>query len=623
MPTDDTKALLAGKSNEHEQAAGMKPRRCTDILCLLVFFGFLGGLIYILQYAIANGDVRRLSHGFNFKGKLCGVDPGYEDRPYLYFCPSGVPIPGTDPPIPSSLDLLHPICVNSCPVSGSQSFLCYGGATVKEGDATNNEGDYTKTITYDFVRTDAYESYEFMHRYCIPKADALAKQVMTSIGDGVVPQAMMKVGTLRAGYPALALSTAIAFALGYLYLFLLREFAKALVYTCMLVLIMGSAVSGGYLLSVADAGGVGEGTGDGPTCYVVGVSLLVMSVIFLGLFAVKRKALATGIACVEGACEAIFSMPSLLLQPAFEIVTKIVVLGGMLYGFMWVMSTGDVKSSSATIGGVRVHGLSRTFDYTDEQLAFLGYWLFGIFWITELFTALGQFVVSYCVVLWYFSDKDSNGRKRGPPFPLFKGVFVGIFFHLGTLAMGAFCIAMLRVVRIVLQYVAKQAKQADNAVLEIIAKLLLCCVMCFERFGSFLNNTAYMDVALRSSNFCAAAKNAFTMITSEIATIALLNGACAVFQVVGAALISGFGGFLTFLMVTELDTFTYNESAYYIADPVFISIAAGVICLVIAMAFMVIFDQTADTMLYCFVYEKKSGSSRYAPESLATLISSS
>lgn len=67
--------------------------------------------------------------------------------------------------------------------------------------------------------------------------------------------------------------------------------------------------------------------------------------------------------------------------------------------------------------------------------------------------------------------------------------------------------------------------------LAIIAKLLMCCVACFERFVAFVNTTAYMDVALRSSNFCIAAKNAFTMLTSEISTVAILNGACFVFQV--------------------------------------------------------------------------------------------
>lgn len=151
--------------NAQEAAAGMAPRRCTDPICLLFFWAFCGGLIYIINYAYEVGDVRRLSHGFNYKGRLCGVDPGYEDRPLLYFCPSGMAIPGTDPPVPSSLDLIHPICVSECPVSAAQSFLCYGGAQVVTAEPDNAEGDYTETITYDFVRTDAYPSYTFMHRY--------------------------------------------------------------------------------------------------------------------------------------------------------------------------------------------------------------------------------------------------------------------------------------------------------------------------------------------------------------------------------------------------------------------------------------------------------------------------
>jgi len=92
-------------------------------------------------------------------------------------------------------------------------------------------------------------------------------------------------------------------------------------------------------------------------------------------------------------------------------------------------------------------------------------------------------------------------------------------------------------------------------------------------------------------------------------------------QLLGCALISGLGGFLCFEVVSTEPQFTSNESSWYIADPMFISCVAGVVSLVVAMAFMIIFDQTADTLLYCFVYEKQSGSGgRYAPDSLAALL---
>ena len=67
-----------------------------------MFVTFLAGMGWVAQYALENGDARRLSHGFNFKGKLCGVSPGFEHKPYLYYCPNGAIIPGSTPPMPSS-----------------------------------------------------------------------------------------------------------------------------------------------------------------------------------------------------------------------------------------------------------------------------------------------------------------------------------------------------------------------------------------------------------------------------------------------------------------------------------------------------------------------------------------
>merc|ERR1711998_66575 len=113
----------------------------------------------------------------------------------------GLPIPGTSPPLPSSLDMLRPICVNECPQGPAQSFLCYGGANVEEMAPTNAEGDYKEVINYDFIRTDGYVSRPFMNRYCLPKQDALAKQLIENVSKGRVSQAMMKIGTLRAAYP--------------------------------------------------------------------------------------------------------------------------------------------------------------------------------------------------------------------------------------------------------------------------------------------------------------------------------------------------------------------------------------------------------------------------------------
>jgi solute carrier family 44 (choline transporter-like protein), member 2/4/5 len=239
-------------------------------------------------------------------------------------------------------------------------------------------------------------------------------------------------------------------------------------------------------------------------------------------------------------------------------------------------------------------------------------------------------MVSYSVTLWYFTPKDGNGYKDAPSCPLIRGFFVGICFHLGTLAFGAFLIATIRLIRMVLGYLSKQAEAQGNAVVAQIAKVMMCCISCFQRFMEFINKNAYMDVCIRSSSFLTAAKHAFEMITSELSTVAILNGACFIFQLAGGGVISGAGGVLTYVMVTTQDQFTSNDSSWYVADPVFVAVIAGILCLIIASAFMIIFDQAADTLLYCFIYDKNNPQTRdwtgerieFAPASLQRLIGS-
>jgi len=617
---------------DSEKFAGIKPRTCTDFPCLLIFFAFLGGMSYVLNEAFLSGDIRRLSHGFNYKGQLCGVDKGAEDRPMLYYCPDPKApfVPGIIPKIPSKLDLMHPICVSSCPTSDQQMYNCYAGSSVVETPTLMPNQDYTVSIKYDFKSIGGYPTYPFMHRYCVPQSKELATKMLETVQSGCISQIMSKVGSIRSGYPAIILAGGLAILLGYSYLLTLRCFAKVLVYSCLFALIFGSLGAGAYLTKVGFEGGVSKGCGDSTFDKIIGISLLVCGVVFALLTWCKKRSIRMAVGCVQAACQCMFAMPSLLLQPMLELIFKISILIFLTWGFLWVMSTGDVKRDTAMVGGQKVGGLSRTISWTEEQKYMMAYWGFGMIWINCIFNALGQFVVSYSVVLWYFTPNNHDGSKDSPNFPLCRGAFNGIFYHFGTLVFGGLLIAICTVIRIVLSYVAKQSQAAGNALMATIAKALMCLVTCFQRFLEFVNKNAYMDVAINSTSFCSAAKNAFGIITSELSTIALLNGACFIFQLAGGLVISGGGAFLTYVIVTTQPQFTSNESAWYVADPVFLCVAAGFVCLAIAWAFMVIFDQTADTLLYCFITDKnnpkrsKSGHRiEFAPSVLADLISES
>jgi hypothetical protein len=314
-----------------------------------------------------------------------------------------------------------------------------------------------------------------------------------------------------------------------------------------------------------------------------------------------------------------FAMPSLLLQPAIEVGTKLIALSVLLYGLGWLFSTGEIKSESATIGGVEVRGVHRTFQYTEEQIYYLLSYILGIFWVDELFTAMSQFVISYSVVLYYFCPKVASGEKDAPAFPLFRGYVVGFVCHLGTIAFGAALIAIVRIISLILSYIAKQAEK-ENAALACVAKIMLCVVQCFKRCLEFLNKNAYMDVAYRSSWFCTAAKNALKMIMQEALLMSVLNGACFVFQIAGGLLITVAAGYAAF-MGCQQELFTNPTSEYYVDNPMAVGIAGALVGLTVAVPFMLTFDQCADTLLYCYVMDKVSpGEHEYCPKEMKSVI---
>jgi hypothetical protein len=79
-------------------------RRCTDILCLLVFFVFIGTYIGTAVHSYKNSNLNHLLRPVNGDGKLCGVDE-LAEYPNLYY-------------IIREKDLeLRAVCVKKCPAN--------------------------------------------------------------------------------------------------------------------------------------------------------------------------------------------------------------------------------------------------------------------------------------------------------------------------------------------------------------------------------------------------------------------------------------------------------------------------------------------------------------------------
>lgn len=626
---DRTEGLFGEKEDPEsdEERAGHVGHHCTDIMCLLLFLGALVPIYWIGQYSHENGDLRKIYHGFNFLGELCGVDTNSSNNTlgkYLWWCE----IEGQ----PGVLDLEHPVCRDDCPTSSTSSWPCYIGSS-KSDPQYSSAGSFTQVTEYNFEERPDYESFVFAFRYCLPKDNAAMDQIVGVLDDHWSTRWIMDFSGLINAWLALFFSGLLAIVLGYAYLFLLRCCAGPLVWTCVVIMILAPLVMGLYFMTLifdGGADGVG-GTGDGMLDGIIGATLCTVSLVFACLACCFRHSVEVAIGCIMAACECMFAMPSLLIEPLQNLLLKLTLLISMFIGLLWLMSTGEMTKVTIQqyvydVPGLNIAGVHRSFDWNEDQKKMMLYYIFMMFWIEALLTAFSQFVLAYAVQLWYFTPYQ-DGQKASRCFPLARGYRIGLMYHLGSLAFGALIIAVIRMIRVALAYLVKQLKKQDNQCLTCLAKCCACLVSCFQRCIEFLNKNAYMDIAITSSTFCTAARRAFEIIVKEFAAMGVLNGATWIFQIAGVASITAGGTYLTLIILRSNSVFTDLESEHYVPDPVFVTVFAGILCAIIAVAFMIVFDTVADSVLYCFAIEKKRRAKgmydpddQYAPEVLHELV---
>eukprot|EP00930_Biecheleria_cincta_P081055 TRINITY_DN6965_c0_g1_i1.p1 TRINITY_DN6965_c0_g1~~TRINITY_DN6965_c0_g1_i1.p1 ORF type:complete len:1501 (+),score=370.60 TRINITY_DN6965_c0_g1_i1:71-4573(+) len=143
---------LVGEVPAHGEALRkVHTRRTTDVCALCTFIFYWFGMFWISYTSLKNGNPRRLLHSFDYKGQLCGVDSGVENKNLLYW--------------PRPEDPRYPICVESCPLN-AQKMVTFPeeAASVSYGP----HGTETATITSRDTEVPTYPSIVMGDRFCLP-----------------------------------------------------------------------------------------------------------------------------------------------------------------------------------------------------------------------------------------------------------------------------------------------------------------------------------------------------------------------------------------------------------------------------------------------------------------------
>mmetsp|Transcript_72216 Transcript_72216/g.169233 ORF Transcript_72216/g.169233 Transcript_72216/m.169233 type:complete len:695 (+) Transcript_72216:51-2135(+) len=626
-----------------EKDAHIRPRTCTDVLCVALWLASLYGLYLTMIYAWENGDTRRLYHGLNWENQLCGVDAEVSAKPYLYWCtkPSDTALSQGDlsaANLPSSItdaaghliplanailspsetmDLLHPICLASCPQDRSTFHPCLQNVDTEQQVPRNFDGSFWVNNTYISHLVQDIETTLFAKRFCLPKENFLVEQLNETLS-GSMNAVMYKTQEIVSARRVYILVGGLAILMCYLYLFAIDLLAAPIIYGMLLIATAGSFLTSLYFFYAALRIEIGkalsvneealplvESTNDRNWDLVVGAVCLLIGIAATCFWCCKKNSITFVIAAVKATIRILYDVPQLILLPAVGAVVRGVIFIIFLWGAALLVSAGEVEQVDLTQYVPK--GIARTFSHTQDETLYIVYYCFSVFWMWELLLALETFVASYTVVIWYNAPL-ANGKKRVPCFPVVRAFFVGLTYHLGSLLFGSIILAIFRGAYFLVSLFESQVRgkgDDENDVARTSAACCCCCLQCVEQIVRYLNKGAYVLIAVNSDNYCSAADRALRLMTSNIFELGLLQGATVLFQVLGNVAIPGLGGYLTYLIVRHLEWFNDPASDHFVAQPDLVAVVGALICLAVSLAFMSVFDTVSDAMIYAYITDEE------------------
>lgn len=395
----------------------------------------------------------------------------------------------------------------------------------------------------------------------------------------------------------------------------------------------------------------------------LGLFIGVLAFSFIGIYrhTLKQKYMLD--LMVEATYTCVFSMPHMMIFPLLEAVWKFVLTFVLFYNLRVLVAVGFYDDHRIVVNGEYFKGLSARFHFDWRMIPWILFWSYGTVWILEIATSLGQFLISFTVISWYFMPKDAKGQKAIDPRTPRMAVLVAFMYHFGTLAFGAAVVPFFRIFRIpmwilnrCLDAISDKHKEypletwamglilaavfgggvgtamgfmhGKEAGVSIGVVVALPIVLIFSLTPAWLSpkrctKTAFCDTIIRSQHFWFATTRADQVM--DLKHIVKIRDLIMPVTLVGVLSVSVLCAGITHLL---LATDTYSNPAThpetFIEEPAFVVILAFAMCGSISYGILSLMDVSADTMLFCFAYHKKHKKEyvdKFIPEVLVDLVS--
>jgi hypothetical protein len=253
------------------------------------------------------------------------------------------------------------------------------------------------------------------------------------------------------------------------------------------------------------------------------ITIGLITVGFLCCLFCKYDSLKTAIDCIDAAADFLAGTKKIIAVPGLFFLLSIISVLIWIGSMMAVLSMGHIEINENVIQG-------KNLIMSQELKYMVLYMFFGILWVTAFFEYCSTFVVMVSASTYYF-----NSDMHGEGVAEVDLGFAYCFKHFGSLAIGSFIIALIRFIRIVFLYMAKQTEKqsGDNPAIKMIVKVGSCILACIEKICDYINESAYAYQAVSGDSFCSSAWSGFLLQVKHMAAFAFANLIAKVFIFLG------------------------------------------------------------------------------------------
>ncbi|KAL8600551.1 hypothetical protein ACOMHN_005045 [Nucella lapillus] len=210
------------------------------------------------------------------------------------------------------------------------------------------------------------------------------------------------------------------------------------------------------------------------------------------------------------------------------------------------LTTKDIKVilSNAPCDPVRnISGINELCEFVkyggNELILYIQiFMLFMFFWLINFMVALNQLIVAGAFTTQFWTRNKALVSQLA----ICSSLWRAFRYHLGSVALGSLIIAIVRMVRVFLEYVSNRVRRAQSKIALFLIRCLICCVWCLEHILKFINKNAYIMVAMFGQNFCRSSKEAFLLIMRNLLQTGVVDKVVDFIVIISKLLITGLAG---------------------------------------------------------------------------------